>query len=44
MEVGIRSALIRGKEMHLFAGTGTVKGSKSEDEWQKLNFKLRSFI
>jgi len=42
--IGIRSALIRGKEMHLFSGTGIVKGSKPEKEWEELNLKLRGFI
>src|SRR5262249_24438379 len=42
--IGIRSALICEKEMHLFAGTGIVKGSKSEKEWEELNLKLRVYI
>lgn len=42
--VGIRSALVRGKEMHLFSGTGVVKGSKPEQEWEELNLKMRTFI
>ena len=42
--VGIRSALIVGKEMHLFAGAGIVKGSNSKKEWEELNLKIRSYI
>jgi menaquinone-specific isochorismate synthase len=44
MGIGIRSALVRGKEMHLFAGTGIVRGSKPEKEWEELNLKIRSFL
>lgn len=44
LAIGIRSALIRGKEMHLFSGTGIVKESKPEQEWEELNLKLKVFI
>jgi menaquinone-specific isochorismate synthase len=42
--VGIRSALIRKNEMHLFSGTGIVKGSIPEEEWEELEAKLKLFI
>ncbi len=38
--VGIRSALVRGKEVHLFAGVGIVKGSDPKKEWDELNQKV----
>ncbi len=38
--VAIRSALIRKNELHLFAGSGIVSGSKPEQEWKELNNKL----
>lgn len=42
--IGIRSALVHKKEMHLFAGAGIVEQSRPEKEWEELNLKLRSFI
>ncbi|MBI2810843.1 MAG: isochorismate synthase [Candidatus Melainabacteria bacterium] len=41
--VGIRSALIRGRALHLFAGTGLVQGSDPEKEWEELEHKIRPF-
>ncbi len=41
--VGIRSALIRKNEMHLFSGTGIVKGSTPEEEWAELEAKINLF-
>lgn len=41
--VAIRSALILGKEMHLFTAAGIVEGS-DESEWKELNLKLKAFI
>jgi menaquinone-specific isochorismate synthase len=41
--VGIRSALISGKEMHLFASAGIVRGSNPKKEWEELNLKIRSY-
>ena len=40
MTVAIRSALIEGRQLHLFAGAGLVKGSDAASEWQELNHKL----
>ncbi len=42
--VGIRSCLIRGKEMHLFAGAGIVKESHPDKEWEELNHKVSQFM
>lgn len=44
LSVAIRSALIRGNEMHLFAGAGIVKGSKPEKEWEELERKISHFM
>ncbi len=41
--VAIRSALIRGKEIDLFAGTGIVRGSHPEKEWDELEQKITTF-
>lgn len=40
MSVAIRSALIEGAQLHLFAGVGLVQGSDADSEWQELNHKL----
>jgi menaquinone-specific isochorismate synthase len=42
--VAIRSALLQNKELHIFAGSGCVKGSCSEDEFQELNDKCAPFL
>lgn len=39
--VGIRSALVRGQRVALFAGAGVVEGSDCAAEWQELEAKLR---
>jgi menaquinone-specific isochorismate synthase len=44
LHVGIRSALIRDRSLHLFAGTGLVKESDAEQEWQELDHKIRPFM
>jgi menaquinone-specific isochorismate synthase len=41
--VAIRSALVRGKEIDLFAGTGIVKGSHPAQEWDELEQKIATF-
>jgi menaquinone-specific isochorismate synthase len=41
--VAIRSALVRGHSLHLFAGTGLVQGSIAEREWEELEQKIRPF-
>lgn len=41
--VGIRSAVIQGDQLHLFAGAGIVEGSKPEQEWLELDTKLSTY-
>lgn len=38
--VAIRSALIQGKEAHLFAGCGVVKDSNPDEEYKETNIKF----
>lgn len=38
--VAIRSALVTGNQVHLFAGAGIVPGSVPMDEWKELNRKM----
>ncbi len=40
---GIRSALVEGNKLHLFAGTGLVRGSTAACEWKELEQKVRPF-
>jgi menaquinone-specific isochorismate synthase len=42
--VGIRSALIAGTKVHLFAGTGIVAGSDPQREWEELEHKISRFL
>lgn len=44
LSIAIRSALIRGNEMHLFAGAGIVKNSHPQKEWNELDSKLSNFL
>jgi menaquinone-specific isochorismate synthase len=44
MAVAIRSALIRGNEMHLFAGAGIVKNSDPRKEWEELDRKIHHYL
>ncbi len=39
--VGIRSALVRGSQVHVYSGAGIVPGSRAEDEWEELDHKIR---
>lgn len=41
--VAIRSASIEGRKLDLYSGTGIVKGSKAESEWQEHNHKIQIF-
>jgi menaquinone-specific isochorismate synthase len=41
--VGIRSALVRGNELHLFGGAGIVIGSDAGMEWQETVHKMENF-
>ncbi|MCF7954453.1 MAG: isochorismate synthase [Phycisphaerae bacterium] len=42
--VAIRSALIRQKQISLFAGAGIVKSSNPEQEWQEIQNKIKQFL
>lgn len=42
--VGIRSALIQGNELCLFAGTGIVSLSTPQKEWEELELKISQFL
>ncbi|MBS3904392.1 MAG: isochorismate synthase [Simkania sp.] len=44
ISVAIRSALIDGSTLHLFAGTGIVQGSDPDAEWQELEHKISQFL
>lgn len=41
--VALRSALIRDRDVYLYAGAGIVPGSESAMEWEELSLKQRSF-
>jgi menaquinone-specific isochorismate synthase len=40
LAVAIRSMLVHGNELHLFAGAGIVKGSEAPREWEELDAKI----
>ncbi len=42
--VGIRSALITGKDLHIFAGAGIVRQSRPDDEWNETDNKMDNFL
>ncbi len=42
--VGIRSALVVGREVHLFAGTGTVRGSFPAEERDEVQLKYDTLL
>ncbi|MGD8921841.1 MAG: isochorismate synthase [Candidatus Zixiibacteriota bacterium] len=42
--VGIRSALVRGSGVELYAGAGIVEGSRADAEWDELENKISSFL
>ncbi|USD31562.1 MULTISPECIES: isochorismate synthase [Vibrio] len=42
--VAIRSALILGEEIQLFAGAGIVPGSIADNEWQELDKKMSTLL
>ncbi len=44
MAIGIRSALLRGHVLHLFAGAGIVAGSQAEKEWEETEQKMRVIL
>jgi menaquinone-specific isochorismate synthase len=42
--IAIRCALIDGKEMRLFSGTGIVEGSHPDKEWEEMNYKISPYL
>lgn len=42
--VAIRSALVQGKRISLFAGAGIVPGSQADHEWQELDKKMSTLL
>ncbi len=42
--VAIRSGLVRGKALDLFAGAGIVRGSDPDSEWQEIEQKISDFM
>ena len=42
--VGIRSGLVRGKRLSVFAGAGIVHGSEALAEWDEVENKISNFI
>lgn len=42
--VAIRSALVNGSEVKLYAGAGIVNGSEAESEWQELDRKVSTLL
>jgi menaquinone-specific isochorismate synthase len=41
--VAIRSALVQGKTLDIYAGAGIVRGSDPDSEWQEIRKKMRQF-
>ncbi len=41
--VAIRSALVRGKALELYAGAGIVKGSDPLQDWEEIQSKMRHY-
>ena len=42
--VAIRSGLLTGSELRLFAGAGIVDGSEADDEWNETESKISNFM
>lgn len=42
--VAIRSGLLSCSDLHLFSGAGIVDGSKSDDEWEEVEYKIQDFL
>lgn len=40
----IRSAVVKGRELHLYGGSGYVEGSSPEDEWRETETKMQPFV
>ncbi len=44
LAVGIRSALVQGRDVRLYSGAGIVEGSQPEAEWDEIEQKLDGFL
>ncbi len=44
LAVALRSGLVRGREVRLFAGAGLVQGSEADAEWYETDLKFRSLF
>jgi len=42
--IGIRSALLDGDKLWIYAGAGIVPGSDAEAEWQEIEAKMQNFL
>jgi len=42
--VGIRSALVAGAQVHVYAGAGLVAGSTAEGEWDEVDNKVKDYL
>jgi menaquinone-specific isochorismate synthase len=42
--VGLRSALLNGQNLHVFAGAGIVAGSEPRAEWAETEQKMSTFL
>lgn len=42
--VGIRSALLKNSELHIFAGAGIVEDSVANEEWIETGIKMKNFL
>jgi menaquinone-specific isochorismate synthase len=42
--IGIRSALIAGNKLWIYAGAGIVPGSLADAEWQEIEAKMQNFL
>ena len=42
--VGIRSGLVHGKNLFVYAGAGIVQGSEAQGEWDEVENKISNFI
>jgi menaquinone-specific isochorismate synthase len=42
--VGIRSALVHGRNVHVYSGAGLVDGSDPDSEWNELDTKISQYL
>lgn len=42
--IGIRSALVDGRKLYIYAGAGIVPGSDPDAEWQEIEAKMQNFL